>query len=283
MSEEITTPSQNENVSVSTPADNGVSVTAAPPPVSGAGVLFSTNLEDQSTSCWNDGRTATSMNGGCGPFRAIGYKPFKLIEGGIAHSGNKSIQITYEKNEEAGGTNVGIDAEAVNVRSYYYFDQGFDFGQGMKIGRVSSFNSSKGLNDIDIILEIRSAQGGNQCGVTNSQDVGLFFNGAPKGSDWGSVAADFNFQRGRWYAIEYQVVLNTPGQSNGTVTLWIDGQKVATRTGLRIRGSLSSRMNTVKIGGWYSNSAHGNSCANPAQPSVLRMDDIVISKSYIGT
>lgn len=249
-----------------------------------SGLLLATDLEDESTDCWNGNRTDKTANpAGCGDFKSIGFRPFSLAENGIAHSGRKAIDITYARNEEVGGTNVGISAEAVNVRAYYYFEPGFDFGQGMKIGRVSSFNASTQKNDVDIILEARSAKG-NQCGVTDMRDVGLFFNGAPKGSDWGNVASTMSFERGRWYSLEYQVVLNTPGKADGIVRLWVDGVQVAEKTNLKIRGKMGHevKLNTVKIGGWYSNGAGGNSCANPSQPARMHMDDIVISKSYIG-
>jgi hypothetical protein len=264
----------------------GTALSGSPLSLPASSVFLNTDFEDQSVACWNGNRTATSANRvGCGPFTSIGFTPFSLTETGIARSGNKSIAITYAKNEEAGGTNVAISADSVNVRAYYYFDPGFDFGQGMKIGRVSSFNTAKQVNDVDIILELRSAQGGNQCGVTDMADVGVFFNGAPKGSDWGNVAATMKFERGRWYAVEYQVVLNTPGKTDGAVRLWVDGVQVAQRSNLAIRGTLGAeaKLNTVKVGGWYSNGAHGNSCANPSQASTLRMDDVAIATDYIGT
>jgi hypothetical protein len=248
-------------------------------------VFLNTDFESETLECWNGNRTATSSNGaGCGPFKSIGFAPFSLGQNGITHSGSKAIDITYAKNEEMAGTNVGISADSVNVRAWYYFEPGFDFGQGMKIGRVSSFNNAKQMNDVDIILEVRSSGGKSQCGVTDMADVGLFFNGAPKGYDWGNSAAAMSFQRGRWYAVEYQVVLNNPGRSDGAVRLWVDGQQVAARTGLNIRGTagMDSKLNTVKIGGWYSNGANGNSCANPAQASRMHMDDVAIATSYIG-
>ena len=259
-------------------------VVPAVDPAQASRVFLNTDFESESLECWNGNRTATSANrAGCGQFKSIGFTPFALAQNGITHSGSKAIDITYTKNEEMGGTNVGISADSVNVRAWYYFEPGFDFGQGLKIGRVSSFNTAKQLNDVDIILEVRSS-GKNQCGVTDMADVGLFFNGAPKGYDWGNAAANISFQRGRWYAVEYQVVLNNPGRSDGAVRLWVDGQQVAARTGLNIRGTAGTdaKLNTVKIGGWYSNAANGNSCANPSQPSKLHMDDVAIATSYIG-
>lgn len=280
-------PLQKAVVSVPDPAVTAVVAAVVPEadPSTASKVFLNSDFEGESLECWNGNRTATSSNGaGCGEFKSIGFTPFALAQDGITHSGTKAIDITYSKNEEMGGTNVAISADSVNVRAWYYFEPGFDFGQGMKIGRVSSFNKANQLNDVDIILEVRSSGGKNQCGVTDMADVGLFFNGAPKGYDWGNAAANISFERGRWYAVEYQVVLNNPGRSDGAVRLWVDGRQVAARTGLNIRGTagMDAKLNTVKIGGWYSNGANGNSCAHPHQPSKLHMDDVAIATSFIG-
>lgn len=243
--------------------------------------LLNTGFEEESGSCWNTRNSSGYAAGSCGRFVNIGTNAFKLSESGISHSGSKAVQITYQKNEDVASTDVGIDADTVNVRSWYYFDKDFDFGQGVKIGRVTSHNSATGMNDVDIIMTVRSAQGGNQCGVTDMADIAVLFNGAPKGYDWGSISPAVRFERQKWYAVEYQVILNKVGQSDGSVRLWIDGALKAEKTGIRIRAN-SARLNGVKIGGWYSNSAHGNSCANPAAPSRLYMDDVIISKGFIG-
>jgi hypothetical protein len=255
---------------------------AASQPASGGSDLLNTGFEGESASCWNH----VGITAGCGDFLNMGGNApgaFALSENGVAHGGKKAVQITYAKNEELAGTDVNIKSDVVNVRAWYYFDEGFDFGQGMKIGRVSSFNTSTHLNDIDIILEIRSAIGTNQCGTSDMRDVGLFFNGAPKGSDWGSISSSMTFNRKQWYAIEYQVKLNAPGKADGSVSLWVDGALKVEKKNLSIRGSGTAPLNTVKIGGWYSNGLGGNSCPNPASVSRLYMDDVVIAKSFIGT
>lgn len=248
-----------------------------------AAIYLNTDFEGEDPSCW-DNRVNGFNRAGCGKFKGIGSHPMALSTSGISRTGSKALRITYAANEEAGGSNVGVNADTINVRAYYYFDQGFDFGQGMKIGRVQSFNESTQMNDVDVILQCRSVNGANQCGVTDMYQLGLHYNGRPLGSDWGAVSANVSFQRNRWYAVEYQVIMNTPGMSDGIGRMWVDGQLVGERTNLRIRGNFGTgvKLNTVRVGGWYSNGAGGNSCANPSQPSRIYMDDVVIAKGYIG-
>lgn len=276
-------PGDSLAIAARTPAQEANAALAARMGVSEASIYMNTDLEDQDPACWEN-RIGGFNRNGCGLFKGIGSFPVALSTGGVSNSGSKSIAITYANNEEAGGTNVGVDSDTINVRSYFYFDQGFDFGQGMKIGRVQSFNASTQMNDVDVILQCRSANGTDQCGVSDMQELGLHYNGRPLGSDWGAVTARISFERGRWYAVEYQVILNSQGVSDGIGRMWVDGQLVAERTDLRIRGNFGAavKLNTVRVGGWYSNGAGGNSCANPSRPSRLFMDDVVIAKSYIG-
>ena len=184
------------------------------------------------------------------------------------------------------GAGLTLSANVVNVRAWYNFGSGFDFGQGIKIGRVSSFNESTQMNDIDIVMTVRSRQGGSsvQMGTTDMSDMGLFFNGRPVGFDWGNITSTRTFQRNRWYAIEYQVFLNTPGMKDGWVKIWVDGALAAQKTGINIRGNggYTVKLNRIRLGGWYSNSANGNGYSNPSQPSTVYIDDVAVGTAYIG-
>src|SRR5690606_6052285 len=137
-------------------------------------------------------------------------------------------------------------------------------------------------NDFDIILQTKAdAPGANYCGVTDAKYMALSFNGGPV--DWGSLEARFTPERGRWYAIETEVKLNTPGKSDGEARIWVDGRLLAEKKGVNMTGSIASSINRVMFGGWYSNSAAGkNPCPDPVSPSRRYLDDPVISDSYIG-
>jgi hypothetical protein len=249
-------------------------------------VLFRTDLELESATCWNSGRNSSGYAPtACGEWGSIGAWGSKLSEWGTRRSGSKSMSFTFNKNEDVAGAGLTLSANVVNVRAYYNFAPGFDFGQGVKIGRVSSFNEATQVNDIDIVMTVRSAGGTNQCGTTDMTDMGLFFNGRPIGFDWGNITSTRRFERGRWYAIEYQVFLNTPGLRDGWVKIWVDGVLAAQKTGINIRGNGGStvKLNRIRLGGWYSNSAYSNySCANPAQASTVYIDDVAVGTWDIG-
>ena len=141
----------------------------------------------------------------------IGPAGTLLANGGNSRSGGKSLQVTFDKNESRGGATLSLSADVVHVRAWYRFAADFDFGQGIKVGRVRSYNPATESNDIDIIMTVRSSGDADQCGRTDMADLGLFYNGKPAGYDWGHLIAPVKFERDRWYAVEYAVSLNTPG------------------------------------------------------------------------
>ncbi|HKP95687.1 MAG TPA: hypothetical protein VJ385_08010 [Fibrobacteria bacterium] len=252
--------------------------------LTGDTILWRSDFEDQTPSCWGARNSSGYATAACGEFGGIGSWGAKLDEYGTRRSGSKSLAVTYVKNEDVAGATLTLSANVVDVRAYYYFGTGYDFGQGVKIARVQSFNESTQLNDIDIVMTVRSRGGIDQCGTTDMSDMGLFFNGRPVGFDWGNLTSARTFQRNRWYAIEYQVFLNTPGVKDGWVKIWVDGVEAASKTGLNIRGNggWNVKLNRIRLGGWYSNSANGNICPNPSQPSTMYVDDVAVGTQYIG-
>ena len=50
----------------------------------------------------------------------------------------------------------------------------------------------------------------------------------------GNLGVSTTFQRNKWYKIEILMIANTPGQANGIVRAWMDGQKVIEYTDVQI-------------------------------------------------
>ncbi|MDQ3002031.1 MAG: hypothetical protein M3Y08_12330 [Fibrobacterota bacterium] len=252
--------------------------------LTGDPLMWRNDFEDQSATCWGTRNSSGYATAACGEYGGIGSWGSKLNVNGTRRSGTKAMAVTYAKNEDVAGATLTLSANVVNVRAYYNFGTGYDFGQGVKIARVQSFNESTQLNDIDIVMTVRSKGGINQCGTTDMSDLGMFFNGRPVGFDWGNLTSTRTFQRNRWYAIEYQVFLNTPGLKNGWVKIWVDGVLVATKMNINIRGNGGTgvKLNRIRLGGWYSNSANGNTCSSPASPSTMYIDDVAVSTQDIG-
>jgi hypothetical protein len=242
-----------------------------------AQTLFLSDLENTDSSCFSSRPAA-----GCDGWMGIHDAAISLSRGEMFHSGGKALKIEFSKNENYGGAYRVVSSRHIFTRFYDYYDSGFDFAAGMKIHRFSAFNTARQINDFDIILQSKAEEPNyNLCGLTDSKYLALSFNGGPH--DWGSVEARFTFQRARWYCIETEIKLNTPGLSDGEVRIWVDGRLLAEKKGMNLVGSVSSPINRVMFGGWYSSSAGGrNPCPDPVNVSRRYVDDAAISGSYIG-
>lgn len=240
-------------------------------------VLFSTDLEDQDAACWTS-RPKT----GCLGWSGIRDACFNLCVGEVSRTGSKALKIAFAANEDYGGAYRAVSGRHLFTRFHDYYGAGFDFAAGMKIHRLSAFNAAAQKNDFDIILQLKSDEpGSDNCGLTEAKWMALSFNGGPV--DWGSVEARFSPVRGRWYLVETEVKLNTPGQSDGEVRVWIDSKLLMEKKAMNLTATVAAPINSVLFGGWYSNAAAGrNPCPNPVNPSLRYIDDPAVSQAYIG-
>lgn len=97
------------------------------------------------------------------------------------------------------------------------------------------------------------------------------------GSQWGwNLGRTGMLEKNRWYSIEQYVQLNNPGQHNGVLKAWVDGELVFERTDLRYRD-----VSDLKIETLWMNVYHGGTTPAPHDMS-LYIDNLVISREYIG-
>jgi hypothetical protein len=78
----------------------------------------------------------------------------------------------------------------------------------------------------------------------------------------------------RWYCYEYMLKANTPGQRDGRIALWLDGELKADFMNLRLRDVASLKINRFGL------SFHIHE--NPNGEARKWYDNVVAAKSYIG-
>lgn len=81
--------------------------------------------------------------------------------------------------------------------------------------------------------------------------------------------------KNQWYAIDYYVKVNTPGQSDGVLRGWIDGKQVMEKTGLRFDDTGEFQIERV-----WMNVYHGGKVVAP-QDMHLFIDSVVVSQEPI--
>lgn len=83
-------------------------------------------------------------------------------------------------------------------------------------------------------------------------------------------------EKNRWYCIEHYVKLNKPGERNGVVRGWVDGQLSYERTDLLFRMTPELRIETV-----WMDVYHGGRTPAPHRLT-LYLDNLVVARRYIG-
>lgn len=97
------------------------------------------------------------------------------------------------------------------------------------------------------------------------------------GSAWGwGLGKTGALEKNRWYSVEQYVKLNTPGQADGVLRAWIDGELAFENTQLRFRDVAELRIETL-----WMNVYHGGTETAPNDLS-LYIDNLVIAREYIG-
>ena len=98
------------------------------------------------------------------------------------------------------------------------------------------------------------------------------------GDDWLWERDGFaGLENNRWYCIEQQVRLNTPGKNDGVLRSWVDGNLVFEKTDVRMRDVDLLKIETVWLNLYYGGTW------TAADDYHIYIDDVAISKQPIGT
>lgn len=91
-----------------------------------------------------------------------------------------------------------------------------------------------------------------------------------------NIGAPAIIQPGNWYSFEIMLKANTPGQHNGEIKLWINGELKAHYTGMRFRDTDDLKINQLNITAYV-----GGLCTAPKNQKVWD-DNLVLATEYIG-
>ncbi|KAA1261003.1 Disaggregatase related repeat protein [Rubripirellula obstinata] len=82
--------------------------------------------------------------------------------------------------------------------------------------------------------------------------------------------------RNHWYCIEHHLRLNTPGENDGLIEGWVDGQLAFQKNDIRFRDS-----ELLKIENVWMDVYHGGTKSSPYDQHLF-IDNVVIARDYIG-
>lgn len=184
---------------------------------------------DFSTNTWNNG-----LDEG----RAT------IVDGGEAYSG-KSLRITYKGNAYGpsdGGVQFGYTfgkSDEMNLEYRLKFASGFEFVKGGKLPGLCGGNCPSGGEDANNGWSARYMWRVRTIGGQDRTLGEVYLYHPDKPGDYGDDIyfdnRQFEFQSGRWYQLRQYIKMNTPGEYDGVLRVWVDGEQVISKTGLRFR------------------------------------------------
>lgn len=207
-----------------------------------------------------------------------------IVEGAEAHSG-KSLRILYPKGGVGPGeggaqwlVNLPKSFDELYVSYWVKFGTGFDFVKGGKIpglgGGANNTGGSKPDGTDGWSGRMMWRTGGDAVQYLYHPDQPTIY-----GEDLGyDIGGQRSFVPGEWVQVEHHFVMNTPGQHDGIVEAWWNGQKAMERTDIRYRD-----VDTFAIDVFYFSTFFGGSGADWAatKDEYTYFDDFVISTGPI--
>ena len=175
------------------------------------------------------------------------------LDSTLAHSGTATLKAVVVKGS-AGNAYISktiSGQSSVDVRAYYYLSNAVNWGAV----QLMSLYDNQGY-----------FLGWVTYNVDPSAPTLTFYNGA-NNTFYNCSVPSLN----AWHSLELQYVLSTT--TTGSFTLWLDGVKACGATGITTAGASGETVNQVVVGSDSSDGTVG---------LTIHVDDVVISKSYIG-
>ncbi len=123
-------------------------------------------------------------------------------------------------------------ARAACLSYAVYLPETFSFGKGGRLpGLMGGTNTS--TDEAEMARSAISTR--YTWSQTGAGNVLLQSPGSPDGRTIAAANEAFPLPRGKWTDLDQEVILNTPGEKNGTLRVWLDGKLVLNRTGVVYR------------------------------------------------
>lgn len=264
-------------------------------PAARAVVIYSNNFDDDPVGTytvanlkadWN----SPSSNDGVDEGRVA------IVGGPDAYSG-KSLVVTYPQGESNNGksqwkTDLGGGYDELYLSYRMKFGANFDFVRGGKLPGLAGGAANAGGTLPDgtdgwtaRMMWRTNGSGGSTTNGTQSQLVQYVYHKdmpGPSGQDikwddnpslgWQKIDSDV------WYHFQHRVKMNTPGQDDGIIQAWLDGELVMEVQNLHFRDIAS-----LKIDLLYFSTFFGGSSApwEATKNEQAFYDDFVVSTTFI--
>lgn len=164
-----------------------------------------------------------------------------IVEGSQAFSG-RSLRVLYPQGGVGPGEGgaqwrleLGGSYDELYIAYRLKFGEGFDFVRGGKLpglvgGEANTGGSPPDGTDGWSARMMWRQEGAVVQYVYHPDQPGIY----GEDLDW-NLGGDRFFEPGQWHQVEHRIVMNTPGEHDGMIEGWFDGELALRREGLRFR------------------------------------------------
>lgn len=219
--------------------------------------------------------------------------------------GSKSLVVEYPQGESNNGKSqwkmdLGGSYDELFLSYRIRFDENFDFVRGGKLpGLCGGACNSGGSrpNGFDgwsarMMWRTDGSGSGEEGGSDLSRDQANIVqyvyhpdqttNGGTNGDDlnWNDTTPSKwqLFDSDQWYHLQHRVVMNTPGQHDGIVQAWLDGEMVLDVQDIRFREIASLQIDTLYFSTFFGGSS---SIWETTKDEYVYYDDFVVATEFI--
>ncbi len=260
----------NNALAAEYPGDKGIAENAAV-------IAFADFDSEAWREDWSGGGRETV--GVVGEDAAHGFVPWqgKALRVKVAKGGHYGASLQYDFKDKT-----GREPEEIYFRYYLRLGSDWDPARGGKLPGIGGTygrggwggRPSNGRNGWSARGQFRGRKDGRT-------PIGFYCYHADMkgryGSEWIWEKDGLGYlENNRWYCIEQYARMNTPGENDGVLRGWVDGQLAFEKTDVRMRDIPDLKIECIWI-----NIYHGGTWTAPSDDH-LYIDNIVIARHYIG-
>ena len=156
-----------------------------------------------------------------------------------------------------------VPQESLQLSYYVRFSDGFDFVKGGKLPGLYGGDGASGGRTPD------GTDGFSTRFMWRSNGDGEVYAYLPTSDEYGTSIGrgNWRFQPGQWHHLVQEVTLNQPGQANGRIRVWLDGQMVLDQNDMTFR-----TVDTLKLNGIFFSTFFGGGDPSWATPQSVYAD-----------
>ena len=208
----------------------------------------------------------------------FGEERAEIVEGAAAYSG-RSLRLKFP----AGTRQLSVGAMIQLGQSYeelflsyrVRFEEGFDFVRGGKLPGLFGGRGNAGGQ----VPDGTDGWSGRMMWREEGEATQYLYHPDQPGMYGEFFWWERRFEPGTWHTVEHHFTMNTPGEHDGTLRTWFDGEDALRVDRLRFRDTATFGIGGLRVETYFGG---GDDTWNSTKDEYIYFDDFVISTERIG-